>query len=556
MKSMKLLASDRTIVGIAILHEECNQFHSITIPSSYCILSLTKCISSYPLEISDLFENHTNLSQLSIGEFFIWRRSLLELDLDTNQSINQELALPINQELAPPINQESVLPINQEPLSLSINIAKKSSFDNNLAEPSIIVGYTLLNDRNLGLIVRADIVYHRAGTASNKSTGLRTTRSVTTGCQFKVTVRWVKNENQYCIKSANIEHNHLLDSAVVIFDPGYRKLSSNEKTQIQVLHNSGIPIPTIVNMLTEEYSRYIHSKYVYNALTCQAHDRIKGLSQVAELLNNLQNKEEYTVTYSVRNNKLYSLFFTTSNSLMVFKRYPQIVLMDSTYKTNRFGMPLLLISGVDAIGITFLIASRLISNETISSFCWVLQQLKQVVGDITINKIQTILTDRDLAMLSSIRNELSHVKHQLYIWHLEQNIVKNLTGKLGNRFLAFSKDFKITMMQNTEEMFETNWNYLLIEYPEVENYMNKQWKPLSLPLPELINALDKLSYQQLQHSKYQQYRIRGSTLQQCSELLKSISAIVSNFTYSLILKQYNLANTKNYSIEKQDRLFK
>ncbi|CAG8647060.1 12401_t:CDS:2, partial [Racocetra persica] len=281
----------------------------------------------------------------------------------------------------------------------------------------------------------------------------------------------------------------------------------------------GIPIPTIINMLTEKYNRYIHSKDVYNILTCHTRDRIKGLSQ----------------------------------------RFPEIILMDSTYKTNHFGIPLLLISGVDATGITFLIASRLISDETISSFCWVLQQLKQTADNITINKIQTVLTDKDLAILSSIRNELPHVKHQLCIWHLEQNLVKNLTGKLGNRFLAFSKDFKITMIQNTEETFEVSWNHLLIEYPEVEKASNAHLKRLlghTVPLPELISALDKLSCQQLQHSQYQQYRIRGSTRQQCPELLKSISAIISNFTYSLILEQYNLANIKNYSIEKQDSLFK
>ncbi|CAG8663452.1 7299_t:CDS:1, partial [Racocetra fulgida] len=30
------------------------------------------------------------------------------------------------------------------------------------------------------------------------------------------------------------------------------------------------------------------------------------------------------------------------------------------------------------------------------------------------------------------------------------------------------------------------------------------------PLPELINALEKLSRHQLQNSQYQQYRLRGS----------------------------------------------
>ncbi|CAG8671174.1 9695_t:CDS:2 [Cetraspora pellucida] len=403
MNSMNLLASDGTIVGVAVLHEESNQFHGTSIPPSYCVLSLSKCISPYPLEIPDPFENYTDLSQL-----------------------NQEL-------------------------SLSINNNKEFS-DHNLAEPSIIQGFATRlghTDRNMGLITRADIICRRAGTASNKSTELRNTRSVAIGCPFKVTV-------------------------LVIFDPGYRKLSNNEKAQIQVLHNNGVPIPTIINMLTEEYSRYIHSKDVYNALNYQARDRIKGLSQVAELLNNLQNKDKYKITYSVKNNRLHSLFFTTSDSLMTFEHYSEVILMDSTYKTNRFGMPLLLISGVDAMGITFLIASRLISDETVLSFCWVLQQLKQIAGNTIINKIQTILTDKDLVLLSSICNELSHVKHQLCIWHLEQNLIKNLTKKLGNKFTAFSKDFKTTMIQNTEELFKPSWDQLLIMYPEVESYMNEQ----------------------------------------------------------------------------------
>ncbi|CAG8674444.1 7504_t:CDS:2 [Cetraspora pellucida] len=369
MNSMNLLASDGTIVGMAVLHEKSNQFHSTSIPLSYCVLSLSKYISPYPLEIPDPFENYTELSQL-----------------------NQEL-------------------------SLSINNNKEFS-DDNLAEPSIIVGHTFAEWCDVEQYINA--------------------YTITQGFATRlVTVHWAKNENKYHIKLANLEHNHSMDSAVVIFDPGYQKLSNNKKAQIQVLHNS------------------------------DARNRIKGLSQVAKLLNNLQNKDKYKITYSVKNNRLYSLFFTTSDSLMTFEHYSEVILMDSTYKTNRFGMPLLLISGIDAMGITFLIASRLISDET--------------------------------------------------------NI---------------------------------NYGIRTIQRSEASNAHLKRLLNTIAPLPELISKLDKLSCQQLQYSQYQQYCICGSTYQNCPELLKNISSIVSNFTYSLILEQYNLAKIKAYSIEKQDRTFK
>ncbi|CAG8839844.1 7545_t:CDS:1, partial [Cetraspora pellucida] len=101
------------------------------------------------------------------------------------------------------------------------------------------------------------------------------------------------------------------------------------------------------------------------------------------------------------NNRLYCLFFTTHSAVAKFKQYPKVLLMNATYKTNHFGMPFLLISGIDAMGITFLIASRLLTNETIPSYCWIFQQLKQLIGDTTFYNIQTLLTDRKHALISA-----------------------------------------------------------------------------------------------------------------------------------------------------------
>ncbi|CAG8442924.1 6551_t:CDS:2 [Scutellospora calospora] len=214
-----------------------------------------------------------------------------------------------------------------------------------------------------------------------------------------------------------LEHNHLLDFAAVIFDFGHYRLSSNESIHIQMLYNSSVLVSTIVNMLTIQYSRYIHNKDIYNSLSHHSYDYVKGLSQTTELLNNLNNNNEYQVTYSVNNDKLHYLFFTTRSALSMFKHYPEILSIDSTYKMNQFGMPLLLVTGVDMIGITFFI-------------------------DKTFYDIQTVITDADCALIS------------------------NLIGKFKNKFTAFSKDFKVVMFETTEKQFNVRWDCLLSEYPE------------------------------------------------------------------------------------------
>ncbi|CAG8816871.1 484_t:CDS:1, partial [Cetraspora pellucida] len=254
-------------------------------------------------------------------------------------------------------------------------------------------------ENTLGFITRAKIVCRCAGAPSNKSTGLQKTKSIAIECPCKIVICWSKNA--YYVKSVNLQHIHYLDTDAIVFDPSHRKLSNNENIHVQMLYDRSVPVSVIVDMLTEQYDRYIHNKDVYNSLNNRSRDYVKGLSQTAELLNTLNNNKKYLVTYSVNNSKLHCLFFATRFALSTFKRYSEILLIDSTYKTNRVGMPLLLISGIDVTGLTFLIASGLLANETAPSFCWILHQLKQAIGDITVHSIRILVTDRDLALISA-----------------------------------------------------------------------------------------------------------------------------------------------------------
>ena len=59
-----------------------------------------------------------------------------------------------------------------------------------------------------------------------------------------------------------------------------------------------------------------------------------------------------------------AVLFAHPDSLVYLRAYPEVLLLDCTYKTNKYGMPLLDIIGIDATRRSFCIAFAFLSGET------------------------------------------------------------------------------------------------------------------------------------------------------------------------------------------------
>ncbi len=60
------------------------------------------------------------------------------------------------------------------------------------------------------------------------------------------------------------------------------------------------------------------------------------------------------------------------DSLAYLRAYPELLLLDCTYKTNKYGMPLLDMIGVDAAQRFFCIAFAFLSGEAEEDYLWAL----------------------------------------------------------------------------------------------------------------------------------------------------------------------------------------
>jgi len=96
------------------------------------------------------------------------------------------------------------------------------------------------------------------------------------------------------------------------------------------------------------------------------------------------------------------IFWTHPNSLKLLNAFSNILLMDSTYKTNNYRLPLPQIVGVTSTGLTFLAAFVLMSSERENNFIWALQRLRGLFlrGDVY---PKVIISDRDLALMNAIK---------------------------------------------------------------------------------------------------------------------------------------------------------
>src|SRR5437868_6816740 len=97
-------------------------------------------------------------------------------------------------------------------------------------------------------------------------------------------------------------------------------------------------------------------------------------SPIQALLENLDlHKIPHAVQCSVAGN-VERLLFAFRQSINLAMRYNSVVLMDSTYKTNRFRMPLFHIVGRTGVNKTFSIGFVFLQAETQENYCWTLCQ--------------------------------------------------------------------------------------------------------------------------------------------------------------------------------------
>ena len=132
------------------------------------------------------------------------------------------------------------------------------------------------------------------------------------------------------------------------------------------------------------------------------------------------------------------LFWCDTQYLLDYAAFGDVVVFDSTYKINRYNLPLVPFVGVNHHKHTVIFGCGIISHENKNSYEWLLRTFSN--ANIQKHPI-SVITDGDLAMQRAIRIAWPNSSHRLCGWHIEQNLVRNVhNDNLKEAFRVFMYD--------------------------------------------------------------------------------------------------------------------
>ncbi|KAL3525200.1 hypothetical protein ACH5RR_013572 [Cinchona calisaya] len=204
--------------------------------------------------------------------------------------------------------------------------------------------------------------------------------------------------------------------------PSCRRFSKKEMQQIKEMSMAGIAqLQILISLRKSNPKLQAISRTVYNAEAKVQKESLMGRTVIQALFDEFG--ESGFIFDIVRDKKghLTHLFFVHPYSIILTKSYSTVFVMDCTYKTKKYKMPLLEIVGVTSFSTSFYSCFVALNKEDKNDYIWALEGFRKILG--VRNDPSIIVSDRDLALMNAIEVVFPSTRNLLCIWHIQKNIL-------------------------------------------------------------------------------------------------------------------------------------
>ena len=314
------------------------------------------------------------------------------------------------------------------------------------------------------------------------------------GCPFSAHATFFKASKEWYFETDYPSHNHPASQ-----DPrahiANRRLTPAQYEKVKNLTQAGLKPSEILRVMqttAEPTETLLATKNtIYAAKRRVKTESLQSLSPMVQLKQNLSDSDYTTQVKTDSDGTLKALFFCHNSSLELLQAYNTILFLDSTYKTNKYKMPLLHIAGVSGNNNSFSVAFCFLAEENVDYYTWALKCFSSVISVHEITPPEVLMTDRELALMNAIEDVFPNSTHMLCTWHIEKNILTNATQLIKDQDLVrkilshWSNLIKIS----TPSEFYSSFSRFAAIYPgEFIEYVEKTWIPLA---PRFANAWTK-----------------------------------------------------------------
>src|ERR1051326_3709408 len=308
---------------------------------------------------------------------------------------------------------------------------------------------------------------------------IRSTKTRTTGCSFNATIFKMNTEieeinDSWRLEIRNPHHNHPPSS-----DPRahnvHRKRTPADLNTIDSMTRAGSRPKQIFAAITKENpDTLVTPRDVRTDKKTLRNIQLNGRTPTETLLDDLKSSPDWLFDFKLDSqNRLQNLFFAHQKSIEIYRANFDVLIMDCTYRTNRYNLPLLHIIGSTNMSTYFTIGFCFIRVEEQLDYFWALSAFK--------NKTQAptpriFVSDDEDALKNAARDLWPSVTQLLCVWHVNKNVLTKAqeTWRTAN---GNSKEEKEAIIQRRED-FMLRWREVI--YSKTERWFDNRWNKLMI----------------------------------------------------------------------------
>ncbi|KAI3508717.1 hypothetical protein L1887_23730 [Cichorium endivia] len=343
------------------------------------------------------------------------------------------------------------------------------------------IGYVIITKRTKtyvnGFVYKVILMCDRGGEYKSKDTS-RSSGSKKNNCKFELDGKYSKQYDQWTLRVICDEHNHP-PAEYLEGHPFARRLSDDEARLVEDLTRKNVAPRDILAILKERNENNVSTiKTIYNA-----QHKIRMAEQAGrtpmQVLMSLLHANNYVYEFTTGDsNELENLFFVHPKSWDIWRAFPHVLIIDATYKTNKYNKPFVQIVGVTSTQKTFSIGFVFMHREKEANYAWALNCLKSILDDFMQPRV--IITDRELALINACGQVFPNATRLLCRWHIEQHILKNCRPSIRSQhdWDSFKSKWKLLVNSPTWVAYMENYKGLhsvLAKYPGVLKYIEQTW---------------------------------------------------------------------------------
>ncbi|KAK4256498.1 hypothetical protein QN277_009350 [Acacia crassicarpa] len=210
---------------------------------------------------------------------------------------------------------------------------------------------------------------------------------------------------------------------------------------------------------------------------------VKLLLDISIQMQNMNSNFFYAVDIG-EDQRVKSLLWLDAKCRHDYINFCDVVSFDTTYVRNKYKTPLALFVGVNQHYQFMLLGCAFISDETATTYSWLMQTwLKAVGGQVP----KVIITDHDKTLKSVISDVFPHAHHFMCLWHIFGKVTEKLGHVIKQHENFMAKFEKCIHRSWTSDEFETRWWKMVDRFELREDeYMQTLYEDCKLWVPTFM----------------------------------------------------------------------